>query len=247
MTAPAPDIVILGHHKIGPIPENGWKSWYYVPEETFALQLQLLKDRGYAFLTLEAFLHGLSHPETFPAKGVLITFDDGYRSLLRHALPPMQAVGAPGVVFVPTDWVGKNNDFDLGVEPPEAIATWEELAAMEKGGLAVQSHGRTHRGLSTLAPADLREEIEDSKKEIEERLGRPVAFFSFPFGDNAAERGHDSPVIEALLRESGYRAACVYGGDPVPLDLSHPYRLTRIAMGEDTDLAKALDSRPISR
>jgi len=237
------DIVVLGHHKIGPIPPDGWKSWYYVPEAAFAAQLRLLKDRGYTFLTLAAFLDGLDNPATFPSKGVLITFDDAYRSLLRHALPVMGAAGVPGVVFAPTAWVGKKNDFDHGVEPPEDIATWDDLAAMERGGLAVQSHGRTHRGLSDLTFAEIEEEIAASKREIEARLSRPVAFFSFPFGDNRKDDEAGRAHIEAALRRHGYRAACVYGGDPVRLDLSHPYRLTRIAMGEDTDLAKALDSR----
>ena len=241
------DIVILGHHKIGPVPENGWRSWYYIPEEAFAAQLRLLKDRGYAFLTLDAFLDGLDRPETFPVKAVLITFDDAYRSLLRHALPPMRAAGVPGVVFAPTDWVGKSNDFDFGIEPPEAIATWDELAEMERGGLAVQSHSRRHRALSTLTPEEIEDEIAHSKYEIETRLNRPCTLFSFPFGDNGVlpigNRKQESPVVEALLRKHGYRAACVYGGDPVPLDLGLRYRLSRIALGEDTDLAKALDSR----
>ncbi|HEY8965019.1 MAG TPA: polysaccharide deacetylase family protein [Candidatus Methylacidiphilales bacterium] len=245
------DLVILGHHKIGPIPEGGWKSWYYVPTEAFAAQLRLLRDRGYSFLTLDAFLDGVDRPEALPEKAALVTFDDGYRSLLRHALPAMRELGVPGVVFVPTDWVGRDNGFDCGVEPREEIATWEELAEMERGGLAVQPHGKSHRGLSTLTPAEVEEEIAGSKRAIEEHLGRPAALFSFPFGDNGADtftngsrhEKQDSPLVDGLLKKHGYRAACVYGGDPIPLDLAHRYRLTRIAMGEDTDLAKALDSR----
>ena len=234
-----PEIILLGHHKIGPLPPHGWASWYYVPTETFAAQLRWLREHGYAYLDLKTFLNGLDRPETLPAKSVLITFDDGYRSLLHHGLPEMEAVGCPGVVFVPTSYIGKTNTFDDGKEPEEAICSWEELAELEQRGIAVQSHGLTHRPFSTLSPEELDAEIGTSKQRIEQRLARPVELFSFPYGDNT----QNPDAVETLLRQHRYRAACLYGGHPQAFPTPNPFRLTRIALGTDTNLAEVLQKR----
>jgi len=237
MTAMTPEVVILGHHKIGPVPAGYWASWYYVPVAAFAAQLELMRVRGYVPLTLAAFLDGIDRPETLPPKSYLLTFDDGYRSLLEQALPVMRAAGVPGVLFVPTGAVGGTNHFDFNVEPLEAIATWDELAEMERGGLAIQPHGVSHRAFGTLTPAEQDTEVAESKRAIEAHLGRPAELFSFPYGDNSA----DPATVEQILRRHGYRAAVLYGGAPVPFIPANRYRLTRIAIGSDTHLATELD------
>ena len=45
------------------------------------------------------------------------------------------------------------------------------------------------------------------------------------------------------LRRAGYRAACLYGGRSTSVPITDPFRLTRVAMGPDTDLACALEDR----
>src|SRR5262249_43971277 len=81
-------IAILGYHKIGPWPGD-WETWYYVPEETFAGHLRALREGGWRFLDASAFLRGLDDPDTLPWRSALVTFDDGYRSLLEHGLPTL--------------------------------------------------------------------------------------------------------------------------------------------------------------
>ena len=44
----------------------------------------------------------------------------------------------------------------------------------------------------------------------------------------------------SCLRETGYQVACLYGGDAFVLPAANPYCLSRLAMGPDTDLEKAL-------
>jgi peptidoglycan/xylan/chitin deacetylase (PgdA/CDA1 family) len=235
----APEVVILGHHKIGPIPEGYWESWYYVSVEAFTAQLRLLRERGYAFLALRAFLDGLDKPASLPPKSVLVTFDDGYTSLLKYAVPVLKEFACPAVVFVPTGLVGGSNSFDHQVEPHEAIATWDELREFEKHGVAVQPHGVNHAALSDISRSEIEKEIADSKRAIEENLKRPAQLFSFPYGDN----GKEPALTAALLKKHGYRAACLYGGKKVPFAAANRYKLTRIALGSDSDLAKELDAR----
>ena len=75
-----------------------------------------------------------------------------------------------------------------------------------------------------------------SKAVLEARLGRPVELFSFPYGDD----GGDPGIIRPLLAANGYRAACLYGGGPIGVPVGDSYRLSRVAMGPETDLRAAL-------
>jgi peptidoglycan/xylan/chitin deacetylase (PgdA/CDA1 family) len=176
-------------------------------------------------------------PESLPRRAALLTFDDGYRSNLTVAVPWLRRFGYPAVMFVPTDFIGGSNSFDAGVEPEEAICTWDDLRELERAGVAVQSHGCSHRAFSGLSPAEREAELVRSRAALEDGLGRPVEVFCFPYGDDGQEQGETA----AILRRAGYRAACLYGGGPNRVPLADAYRLTRLAMGPDTDLGAALE------
>lgn len=116
------------------------------------------------------------------------------------------------------------------------ICTGEDLRELERHGVSSQSHSPSHRAFSELNPSPEEEELRRSKHTLEDALGKPVEIFSFPFGD---DRG-DASQVEGLLREAGYRAACLYSDELNPLPIENPYRLERLEMGAETDLARAL-------
>jgi peptidoglycan/xylan/chitin deacetylase (PgdA/CDA1 family) len=231
-------LAILSYHKVGEPAPGGWETWYYVPRETFGRQLAQLREGGWEPVDVGRVLGALAGVEPLPERAVHVTFDDAYRMLVDAALPLMAEHGFPGTVFVPTDYVGGFNDFDYGQsrEPREAICDWEDLARLAAGGIAIQSHGAAHRAFSDLDDPELEIELRRSKAEIEERLAGPVEMLAFPYGDG----GRDPAATTRLIEACGYRAACLYGGgafDPASAD---PFRLERIAVGRDTDLAAEL-------
>ena len=231
------ELAVLGYHKIGPPPPGGWESWFYVPETVFCRQLEFLRREGWEAIALADFLQGLDDPGGLPERSVLITFDDGCRSFLEVALPCLERrFGWPSVMFVPTDFVGGRNDFDMGCEPLEMICGWDELRSLGARGVAVQSHTASHRRLSELAPEGWDEEFLRSKGSIESSLARPVEALSYPFGD----AGDDPAAVASALSRAGYRAAFLYGGGVGPMPPDDPFRVPRIAMGPDTDLSAAL-------
>ena len=232
---PTRTLAILSYHKIGAGP-GGWDTWYYLPEAVFEKQLTWLRENGWQAIDCTAFLRGLRDPESLPARSLLVTFDDGYRTMRTVAMPILQRLAVPGVVFMPTAFIGGMNTFDAGNEPDEPMAGWDDLRALEQGAVSVQSHAVNHPAFSSLTPVQMEEELRNSKIALEKGLGKPVDVFAFPYGDS----GTDSESTTELLRKTGYKAACLYGGGPVPWPAPDPYRLTRLAMGPDTDLAKAL-------
>jgi peptidoglycan/xylan/chitin deacetylase (PgdA/CDA1 family) len=230
-------IAILSYHKVGPPAAGGWETWFYVPEATFAEQLAALREGGWQPVDIATFLRGLTEPEVLPERAALITFDDGYRSLREVALVWLERFGYPAVLFMPTDFVGRTNVFDLESEPEERLCDWDDLRELVRRGVAVQSHGASHRAFSELAPAERALELEGSKAVLEAELAQAVELFAYPYGDDA---GTPPDVREALVR-AGYLAAFGYGGGTVSIPSTDPYRLERLAMGPDTDLMTALE------
>jgi peptidoglycan/xylan/chitin deacetylase (PgdA/CDA1 family) len=229
-------IAILGYHKVGPPAPGGWETWFQIPERVFEDHLSVLRDGGWELLDAATFLDGLSDPGRLPQRGALITFDDGYRSLRDAALRCLRASGAPAVLFMPSDFVGRDNHFDQGSEPEEPLCDWSDLKELARCGVSIQSHGASHQAFSELSPGARRDELVRSKAELEAGVGQPVELFAFPYGDDA----EGSAEVGSALAQAGYRAAFGYDGGPFSLPAVDPYRLPRVAMGPDTDLRAVL-------
>jgi peptidoglycan/xylan/chitin deacetylase (PgdA/CDA1 family) len=229
-------LAILGYHKVGDPAPGGWSTWFCIPAGLFAEQLQYLRDNEWEVIDVPDFLEGLRTPQTLPLRSALITFDDGYRCVLDVAGPLLRQFGFPAVMFVPTDYIGGTNTFDNGAEPAEPICNWDELLDLERSGISVQSHGMSHRPLSSLEPCDQEREMAVSKQVLEAKLNRRVDLFAYPYGDAGANEDR----VAKLLQATGYRAACLYKGLWNSVPPANPYRLSRVPMGPDTDLRSVL-------
>jgi peptidoglycan/xylan/chitin deacetylase (PgdA/CDA1 family) len=241
-------LAILGFHKIGEPPPDGWETWFYIPETTFVAQLRFLQENGWQVVDLTSFLKGLTAPESLPDRAALLTFDDGYRSMRTVALPWLLRFGYPAMLFVPTDFIGGHNTFD-DAEPEETLCDWDDLVELERQGVSVQSHGASHQPLSDLTLAEQEGELRRSRTTLEAGLGKRVEVFCYPYGDDGvssypySDDGASSEVLRRVretLKRAGYRAACLYGGGTTRLRAADPYRLTRLAVGPDTDLQAEL-------
>ena len=144
--------------------------------------------------------------------------------------------GFPAVVFVPTDFIGRTNIFDAGIEPVEAVCHWNDLVKLEKAGISVQSHSASHPRFSQLDGAGQERELRLSKLTLESGLGGPITAFAYPFGDC----GSDSEKMRSLMISTGYKAAFLYGGGVFQANAVDRFHLPRIAMGPDTDLLDQL-------
>ena len=226
-------LVVLGYHKIGPPSRGGWETWYYVSVDIFRRHLRLIKETHLPVLSAAGFLKGLDEPSCFPPISVMITFDDAYASIPAFAQPVLDEFGFPSVVFLPSGLAGGMNAFDSGIEPDEAICGWEALRELDGKGTSVQSHGVTHSRFSSLTEKNLLYEISASKMDIEKNVKNTVSILAYPYGDNGADPG----LTDSFLKMTGYRAAFLYDDGINFLPPSKPFRLSRIPVGPDTDLA----------
>ncbi|HEV2814542.1 MAG TPA: polysaccharide deacetylase family protein [Solirubrobacteraceae bacterium] len=89
--------------------------------------------------------------------------------------------------------------------------TWDTVREMRAAGMTIGGHTATHPVLARLPAERQREEILISKARLEEELGEPMRWFSYPVG----ARDTFAPETQAVLREAGVELAfSYYGGSP---------------------------------
>ncbi len=235
-------LAVLAYHRVGAIPADGWDTWYRIPEQDFADQMKIISNSGWQVINLTAFLAGLDQPETMPEQGLLLTFDDGHKSMRDVALPILRQFDFPAVCFMPTDHIGTISQFDRDIEPAEPICDWDDLRELDRCSVDIQSHGASHHWLSLLNDELMEREFIQSKEVLEAGLGKPVNAFAFPYSDS----GKDDKAVDAALKQAGYRAAFLCGGGKKINEwpFQHPYRIDRLAMYRDTDLSSILTESP---
>jgi peptidoglycan/xylan/chitin deacetylase (PgdA/CDA1 family) len=105
---------------------------------------------------------------------------------------------------------------------------WHETAEMVASGLvSIGSHTHTHVIMSRCAPDRAAEELRQSRKIIEDRLGRPCTLFCYPNG----RRGDFNGATSQLLKDQGFAGALttVYGMNGPAAD---PFELHRYNLGK---------------
>jgi peptidoglycan/xylan/chitin deacetylase (PgdA/CDA1 family) len=86
------------------------------------------------------------------------------------------------------------------------IMGWDDIRALEAAGMDLESHTRQHHVLETLDDAALRDELVGSRRDLEERLGRPVRAIAYPVGRPP------SPRVQRAVADAGYRVAFANSG-----------------------------------
>jgi peptidoglycan/xylan/chitin deacetylase (PgdA/CDA1 family) len=169
----------------------------YVTPERFTRQMAALARLGLRGVSLADL--GDATARGTAAGLVGITFDDGYRDVLRHALPVLRRHGFGATFYAVSGLLGGINVWDP--PPRRELMTADDLRQLDADGYEVGSHSVTHTRLAGLDPSALHHEVRDSRTALAEVLSRPPRTFCYPYGsvDEAATRA----VVDA-----GYAYAC---------------------------------------
>lgn len=81
------------------------------------------------------------------------------------------------------------------------IMTWDQVRALARAGMDVESHGRRHRVLQTLQTDALTDELTGARADLEAQLGRPVRAVAYPVG----RRINGAQHIRSALSAAGYQ------------------------------------------
>jgi peptidoglycan/xylan/chitin deacetylase (PgdA/CDA1 family) len=196
------DVIVLCYHAVS----EDWPATLSVTPEDFEFQIGLLASRGYRGVT---FTDAVLDPA--PGKSVAVTFDDAYRSVETIARPILERHGMLGTVFVPTrhvdterpmawpgidEWLGGPHEQEL------TPMSWHELRSLAEAGWEIGSHTCTHPRLSSLADAELQQELLESRQDCARMIGTDCTSIAYPYGDYDAR-------VARQAEQAGYSAAGV--------------------------------------
>jgi peptidoglycan/xylan/chitin deacetylase (PgdA/CDA1 family) len=187
-----PSIPILTYHGIG-----APTSSITISPERFEKQLAALARSNYRSVSLSAVLDWQRFGTALPEKAFVITFDDGYESVLSEALPRLKSWGFDATVFLITAYLGKTNRWPTqpSYVANHALLTWDQLDLLVAEGWELGAHTRTHPLLPVISPEAAEHEILSSKQDLEAHTGTEVKAFAFPYGASSSE-------VEAIVRRN---------------------------------------------
>ena len=117
-------------------------------------QFAWLKENGYRVISLDDIIAAREGRKPLPDKAILLTFDDGYRSVYTRVFPLLRLFGYPAVIALSGHWLeadaGGNVEYDGKQVPRANFVSWEEVREMTASGLVeVASHSYDlHRGIA---------------------------------------------------------------------------------------------------
>jgi peptidoglycan/xylan/chitin deacetylase (PgdA/CDA1 family) len=176
----------------------------------FRQQLAHLAAERYHVIPLAELIKLLREKKPLPEKTVVITIDDGYRTIYTNAWPLLKEYGFPFTVFLYTE----------GLERGYAnYLTWSQVKEMRAAGVDFQDHSYFHHrlanrpgGMDEVAwRASIREDLARSRAVLAARLGQVPRFFAIPYGE------YNTLVLDEAKKQ-GYEAILTQDGGAVGAD-----------------------------
>ncbi|WP_051822354.1 polysaccharide deacetylase family protein [Desulfonatronum thiodismutans] len=231
-------VPVLTYHQIRSCPWKARIRGLYVSPRVLNRQIAELKAAGFSFVDLPA-----SFASRNEQKNVVLTFDDGYSNVLANAAPILQRHQAPAMLYVVAGMLGKTNVWDtVHGEVVGSLMTKEQVREWLDQGLKIGSHTMTHPHLPAISRRQAMQEIDGSRKMLEDAFQVPVLSFCYPYGEY-------TPQIVELVRQAGYQTAVTLdpgvndnGQDPflikrfgVRRPMNPLKRLSRLIRGKEID------------
>ncbi len=164
----------------------------------FCTQMQYIRDAGLSVISMQDFLEWKHGSRQLPERCVLITIDDGWKSVYTDAYPVLKAYGYPFTLFLYTRYINVQGD----------SLTHARIREMAENGATIGSHSSNHlyprnwRRLNkdeAAYAAQVAREIGDSRTRLQGLFGN-CSTYCYPGGYNTP------PMLEGLAT-AGYAAA----------------------------------------
>ncbi|WP_432138520.1 MULTISPECIES: polysaccharide deacetylase family protein [unclassified Streptomyces] len=231
-------VPILMYHAVSAVPSEATRALSVTPQ-AFAAQMALIADRGLTPLTTAALAARWRAGRPLPARPVLITFDDGYAGVHRHALPVLAEHGFPATLFVSTGWIRGTYDTGRGLD---TMLDWRQVRELAAAGVEIGGHSHTHPQLDQLGDGSLRAELTRCRDIVADELGALPVSFAYPYG-------YSSRRVRAAVRENGFAQALAVG-NALARRPQGPYALRRVTVRRGTtteEFERLLAGRAVAR
>lgn len=187
-------LVVLQYHHVS---DKTPRSTSINPQ-LFRAHLQYLEDKKFNVVDILTLQEWLKNGSSIPDQTVVITFDDGYRSVYATAYPELKKRGWPFTVFINT----KAHD-----EKNSHFVSWDQLREMARHGAVIANHTDSHPHLIRQQSYENYEqwqsrrmrEITFAENRIKKEIGRSHLLFAYPYGE------YDR-ALQSQLKRLGYLA-----------------------------------------
>jgi len=168
---------ILTYHSL-----DGSATPVSLEPSAFRAQMRNLFERGIDVVDPEELLRPDADDPDRPA--VALTFDDGFANFYTEAFPALADFHFRSTVFLAAGYCGREASWRGQPRPVSSLAMleWSRVEELSRLGVRFGAHTMTHAALDRLPLERARAEILDSKRRIEDRTGRPVTAFAYPYG-----------------------------------------------------------------
>ncbi len=188
-------MIVLNYHELT---DSSVSNPWCLNRDLFDAHLAAYSDR---IITPAAFLAQCDDRESATSSEVVLTFDDGFESDYSHVFANHTSQsGIRFVSFIPVEHVGRPGRM-----------TWAMIDELSRHGIVIGSHGLAHIDLTSAPRAVIDRELRVSKSILEDRLGRAVDLFAFPYGkfsrpiwDLALEVGYTHLFTIQLGHHNGF-------------------------------------------
>ncbi len=221
---PPRPVPILMYHVTTDPPANAPFPDLYVRRSEFEDQMTALHDAGYVAVTQREVWDAWHRGGPLPARPVVVSIDDGYRSNWLNARPILQRLGWPAVLNLK---IGNLHEPDYGVTPGQ-------VRALIGLGWEIGSHTIDHPDLTTVDAAALAREVGESRRRLQKAFGVPIDFFCYPAGR------YDDAVI-AAVEAAGYLGATTVNPGLASPEESARFELNRVRVSSGRSGASLVD------
>lgn len=190
-------VSVLGYHVFHATKEA---TQMRIPTEKFRKQMEAIKKSNIPVITLDQFLKWRRGKGELPPQSILITMDDGWRSVYHEAFPIMKKLKLPFTIYLYKNYVGANRG-------GRALSLAMIREMMASGLCTLGSHSVSHPFPSTVKKAKakgdekydkfLRTELGISKSFLEKTFKSKITTYAYP-------GGYHTPEMFSLAKEFGY-------------------------------------------
>jgi peptidoglycan/xylan/chitin deacetylase (PgdA/CDA1 family) len=164
----------------------------------FERQMRWLAQHDWQALDLDGYLASRFGSRS-ERRSVLLTFDDGFRSMTELGFPIMRRLGFSGLLFVPAGMIGKTAQW-WDALPDAPLLDSDQLRALGDAGIEVGAHGMEHVFMPSLSDAELRRNTQEARDVLADLLGQAPRAFAYPEGRFDAR-------VAAAVERAGFTAA----------------------------------------
>lgn len=211
--------ILLNYHQIG---ANSVIT-HSPSSETLDAHIAHVLQHGFGLTTASGFHAAVQANQ----RVALLTFDDGFKSVITQALPVLNRHEVAGTAFIVASRIDQ-----------PGYLSGADLRELQAAGWEIGNHTLHHAALTDLTPAGIRHQIQRANELIEAASGVKPACVAYPFGL------HDATVRQIVSKTN----ACAYttgpaaahgGTDPLALPRSP------LSVFDDRRLADGTRSTPL--